>query len=340
MSYNHNLIAGRTCSIPAVLLIALLFSFSACKTDDSPIQPPATITEQINTGSKFTLLKAALKQAGLDVTLGATGAYTLFAPTDDAFRAFGLTSDLVIAAASPDLVKSVMQYHVLGTKVESSAIPTATNTAQQTLFPLGSVYLTKPVAVTTATGSTTTVAVNGARVLDNGTQASNGIIYPIDRILLPPAYGNIPNTLASIPTIYALLAPSAGISFKLLQQAVTKAGIGGPLTATGPLTVFAPTDNAFRASGYDSAAIARAPAATLATVLGYHVVNSRTYTPTLTNAASLTTLQGGTITVGVSTTAVTVTGKGNGTTASNIIGPDVTATNGVIQIIDRLLLPQ
>ena len=340
MQLNSILPAGRKTGFLLAALTALTLSFSSCKKEDTTTPVVPTIKEQIDSGPQFTLLKAALAQAGLDVTLSAAGTYTLLAPTDDAFKAFGLTSEAVIKLAPVDLVKSVMQYHVLGTTLAASAIPVATNTAQQTLFPLGSVYLTRPVAVTTAGTSTTTISVNGAYILQSDIPASNGVIHVINRILLPPVYGTIPNTIAQIPTIYALLAPTAGISFKLLQQAVTRAGTttASSLSATGPLTVFAPTDNAFKASGFDSTVIANTPAATLATVLGYHVISSRLYTPMVTNGASLTTLAG-TITAGASTTSVTVTGKNNKGIASNIIGPDVTASNGVIQIIDRLLLP-
>ena len=343
MSFKHNLSTGRTWSLLVTLLTALTLSFYSCKTEESTPPPPQTITEQINASGKFTLLKAALAKAGLDVTLGTTGTYTVFAPTDDAFKAFGLASETALALAPVDLLKSVLQYHVLGTKLETSAMPTAVNTPQQTLLATLPLYITKTASVSGT--STAAISVNGAHlILGQGSsdqQASNGVIHSIDRILLPPVYGDIPKTIAQIPTIYALLAPSAGISFKLLQQAVAKAGIGGALTAAGPLTVFAPTDNAFKASGFDSTAIAKATAAQLTSVLSYHVLNnSRTYTPTLTNGSSLTTLQGGAITVATSTTATTVTGKGNGTNASTVVGPDVTATNGVIQIIDRLLLPQ
>ncbi|MBD2753467.1 fasciclin domain-containing protein [Spirosoma validum] len=342
MSFKHNLFVGRALSLSLTLFIALTVFFAACKSDDPTTPTAQTIMEQINGNSNFTLLRAALVKAGLDGTLGGSGTYTLLAPTNEAFNAFGLTSEAVIALAPADLVKSVLQYHVLTTKLESSAITSTTNTAQPTQFtavaPGNSVYFTKPVAVTTATASGTTISVNGAYIQQGDVQASNGVIHVINRILLPPIYGNIPNTIGSIPSIYALLAPSAGISFKLLQQAVTRAGIGGALTGTTPITVFAPTDNAFRAATYDSTKIANTAPATLATVLGYHVVSGRVYTPIVSNGASLTNAAG-TLTIGKSTTAITVTGRGNTGTASNIIGPDVTATNGVIHIIDRLLIP-
>ncbi|WP_420148315.1 fasciclin domain-containing protein [Spirosoma sp.] len=338
MHLNHNLANRRTLALLSALLIALTLTFSACKNDNSTTPTVPTIKEQIDGNPNFTLLKAALAKSGLDVTLNSAGNYTLLAPTDDAFRAFGFANATAIDLAPIELIRAVVQYHVLGTKVESSAIPVASNTPQQTQLLSAPVYFTRPVAVTTSTGSVTTVAVNGARILLGDVESSNGVIHAIDRILLPPLYGNIPNTIAQIPTIYALLAPTAGVSFKLLQQVVAKTSSVSSLTATGPLTLFAPTDNAFRAVGYDSTKIAATPAADLTKVLTYHVVNGRIYTPTLTNGASLTTASGA-VTVGTSTTAVTVTGKSNGGTASNVIGPDVTTSNGVIHIIDRLLLP-
>ncbi len=337
MTVHQSLPVSRKATLLLALFTALTLSFSACKKDDNPVTPPQTIAEQINSNSNFTLLKAALAKAGID--LGTAGNYTLLAPTNAAFQAFGL-SDVAITLTPPDLLRSVLAYHVIGSKVESSAIPAIPNTAIPTSLSSTVVFVTK--GVSTSSTSTTTIAVNGARLIPGSIdiQASNGVIHAIDRILLPPLYGNIPNTIAQIPQIYQLLAPTAGITFRLLTQAVTRAGVGAALTAAGPLTVFAPTDNAFRAAGLDSAAIANTPVATLASVLSYHVLNNnRAYSPTITNGASLTTLQGGVITANVSTTAVTVTGRSNSGTASNIIAPDITATNGVIHIIDRVLRP-
>ncbi len=330
MLTTQNAFAGRKWGLVAALLISLTFAFTACKKADNDTPTLSTIGDLINTGSKFTLLKAALVRAGLDGTLAQAGTYTVFAPTDDAFKAFGYADANAINAAPADLLKTVLQYHVLGTRVGAADVPAAINTAQQTLAGMP-VYVSK---VTSATGTSTTISVNGAHILQADGQASNGVVHAIDRVLLPPVFGNIVQTIQGIPT----LLPTA--SFKLLQAAVTKAGAGSSLTATGPITVFAPTDAAFKAVGIDSAAIANTPATTLAGILGYHVLNSRTYTPTITNGSSLSTIQGGTITAGVSTTALTVTGTGNKGVASNITGPDITATNGVVHIIDRLLLPQ
>lgn len=340
MRINQHASVGQKWGLYIALLTGLTLIFSACKKQEDNPPTLQTINEIISTGSRFTLLKAALVRAGLDGTLGQPGTYTIFAPTDDAFKAFGYADAASINAAPVDLLKSVLQYHVLSTRLGASSIPTAINTPQQTMLATGTVYISKITSAssttatsTTATSTTATIiSVNGARILQADGQASNGVLHAIDRVLLPPLFGNIVQTIQGIPQIL----PTT--SFKLLQAAVAKAGVVSSLTATGPLTVFAPTDAAFKAVGYDSTAIAKATAATLTNVLSYHVLNSRTYTPLITSGSSLSTLQGGTITAGASTTALTVTG--NGTTASNIIGPDITATNGVVHIIDRLLLPK
>lgn len=317
----------------ALLLTSLTITFSACSKQDSTAPTLTSITDLINTGSKFTLLKAALVRTGLDGTLNQPGTYTLFAPTDDAFKAFGYTTTAAVSAAPVETLKAVLQYHVLATRLAATSIPVAVNTPQQTLVPNAVLYTSKVSSGTSTASSSTTLSVNGAHVYQPEGLANNGVVYAIDRILLPPVLGNIVTTIQNVQIYY----PTA--SFKLLQAAVAKAGIVSSLTGTTPLTVFAPTDAAFKAVGYDSTTIAKAPVATLTNLLSYHVLNGRVYTPLITDASSLSTLQGGTITAGISTTALTVTGKGN-TTPSNIIGPDITATNGVVQIIDRLLLPQ
>ncbi|GAB4022231.1 fasciclin domain-containing protein [Spirosoma migulaei] len=333
MSIHHYASTGRSWSLLLALLTALTISFSSCKEQEDTTPKLSTITELINTGSKFTLLKAALVRTGLDGTLSQPGTYTVFAPTDDAFKLFGYGDVATVNAAPVETLKAVLQYHVLGTRLESSAIPVAVNTAQQTLIPTAVLYTSKVSSGTSTTSSSTKLSINGAHVLQADGQASNGVIYAIDRILIPPVLGNVVTTLQNS----SLLFPT--VSFKLLQAAVTKAGVGAILTGPGPITVFAPTDAAFKAVGYDSAMIAKAPVGILANILSYHVLDSRTYTPLITNGSSLTTLQGGTLTAGISTTALTVTGKGNANTASNIIGADISATNGVVHIIDRLLIP-
>ncbi|GAB3711384.1 fasciclin domain-containing protein [Spirosoma flavus] len=320
------------------ILSGLTVFFSACKKQEETAPALSTISQLISNGSRFTILKAALTKAGMDATLNQAGTFTLFAPTDDAFKAFGYADVAAINAAPAELLKSVLQYHVLSTRIGAANIQAGLNNPQQTMANapvyISKVTLTSGTSTSATSSSATTISVNGARIVQADGAATNGVVHAIDRILLPPIFGDVVKTIQGIPT----LVPSA--SFKLLQAAVTRVGSATTLASANTITVFAPTDAAFRAAGYDSTAIAKAPVATLNSVLGYHVLTSRTYTPLITNGSSLTTLQGGTITATSSATAVTLTGKGNGTSAANVTFPDITATNGVVHIIDRLLLPQ
>jgi len=220
---------------------------------------------------------------------------------------------------------SILQYHVLSGSVAASAIPAGQSAQQTVLTTNGTVYVSKAASGTTGTG----VSVNGARVVEADVRASNGVIHIIDRVLLPPT-GNI------------LAIAQADTTLSLLVAAALRGGaaVTGALGGTAPLTVFAPTNSAFRAAGFaNAAAINAAPVATLTNILTYHVVPGvRAYSPTLISGP-ITTFQTGTITAGVSASAVTVTGRGNGTNASRVTTPDINATNGVIHKIDRVLLP-
>lgn len=340
MTLSKHPTSGRQWGLLSVLLIAIVVSISACKSNDDNTPAPKTINDLISTGNgttnQFTIFKKALQLANLSGPLSQAGTYTVFAPTDAAFRLFGYADTNAIKAPSAaPLLAAVVQYHILSTRLEASAIPTAINTAQQTLSG-GTLYTSK---VTSTSGTSTSISVNGARVVSSNSDASNGVIHVIDRVLLPPAFGNVVATIQGIPSIL----PTA--SFTFLQAAIAKIGTTAvsSLTSTGPITVFAPTDAAFTAAVptiKTAADVSAMTAQQLTAILSYHIVPGRIYTPTVTNGTSLTTAQTGTVTLGTSTTSVTVTGKGNGSTASNITGPDITATNGVVHIIDRLLLPQ
>lgn len=300
-----------------LLLAAVAFTFTACEDDDDDLQ---TITDIVVNGNDFTLLEAAVVRAGLTDALR-SGSLTVFAPTDAAFRAAGFADVNAINATPVATLTAVLQYHVLNAKVESGAIPTAANTAQATLLTTnGTIYITK---------NSSGVSVNGAKVTQADVQASNGVIHVIDRVLFPPA-GNI------------IATASANANLTYLVAAVTRAGTGviNALNAAGPLTVFAPTNQAFIDAGFPTiASINAAAPATLANILTYHVVGARAFSTNLTNNADLTTAQGGTVKVTINGASVSVTGKSNGTNASNVVIADLVTTNGVVHVINRVLLP-
>ena len=327
MLRNSLTINRRTLGLLTASLFGFALTFTACKDDENPNTLPTTgNVAQFIGSNNFALFNAAVNRAGLAATLAGTGPFTVFAPSDDAFRAAGFADAAAINAAPVERIQQIIQYHIVGASLPASAI-TVGQTAQPTSLTTAAsdniVYINK-----TSAGA---VSVNGARVQQADGQATNGVIHAIDRVLLPPV-GNVLR-VAQADTSLSLLVAAAGRG-----GAIVTSALSGPV----PVTVFAPTNAAFRAAGFpDTTAINAAEATTLAGILTNHVVpNARAYSPTLTNGATVSAAGGGSLTVTVGTSnMLSVTSKGNGTTASNIIAPDINATNGVIHKIDRVLLP-
>jgi uncharacterized surface protein with fasciclin (FAS1) repeats len=317
------MLVSKITRMAAVLAFATLttFSFIACKKD--AVATP-TIAETVIAGANFTLLKAALTKADLVTTFQGTGTFTVFAPTDDAFKAVGI-DQAFITANTKELLAAVLKYHVLGTKVSVAEIATANNTEVTTLN--GKAFVTK-----NAGG----VSINGAKVTSADVAASNGVIHVIDRLILPPNQD--------------IVAYLQGIAdYSLLVEAVVKAGLVTVLQGTGPFTVFAPNNAAFIALGapYSTAAgikgLTDAQTASLKNILLYHVVASRAFSANLTAGAVPTALATKSVTVNLDS-GVKITGIAAGNTATVATSPvtkfNIVATNGVIHTIDKVLLPQ
>ncbi|MFD2569423.1 fasciclin domain-containing protein [Spirosoma soli] len=159
--------------------------------------------------------------------------------------------------------------------------------------------------------------------------ATNGVIHIIDQVLTPP-------------TVSVVDLAKANADLSLFVAAINQAGVQSNLTAITDkgITVFAPNNAAFKAAGYaDEAAIKKADPKVLANLLNYHVLNYRAYSATFQDGADVVTAQGGSVRFNVSGGKVTITGKGNGTNAANITQGDLGTTNGVVHVIDRVLLP-
>ncbi len=304
--------------IRASALLALLapaLFLTGCNDDDNDTPAQPTIAEVVNTNADFSLLRAAVTKAGLGSALS-SGNLTVFAPNNAAFQAAGLTATAIEARSQAELA-AVLQYHVINARTPAASLPEGVNTAVTTLDN-GTVYVTKA-------GSN--VSVNGARVIQADVAASNGVIHVIDRVLLPPVFGNIVQTA---------VANSANFSY--LVAAVQRANLAGTLSGPGPFTVFAPVNQAFIAAGFPTIeSIQAADPTTLATILTYHVVPGRVFSTNLVNG-NVATVQGGNVSINLGT-GVQVTGLGNNGSAANVVVANVATTNGVIHAIDRVLLP-
>lgn len=291
----------------ATALLATTFVATACD-DDDPTSPQLTITQTAAGTADLSTLVSALTAAGLTETLNGTGPFTVFAPVNAAFTALpaGVVTNLLASGNSAILTK-LLTFHVVPGRLEASQL---TN---------GQVLTTVEGTQLTVTISGGQVRVDGALVTTPNISASNGVVHLIDGVLL----GSL--DIVDQATIRG---------FSSLVSAVSSAGLVSALRGGGTagLTVFAPTNAAF------SAIPGGAPSdpAVLANVLRLHVIGSRALAGSLSNGQTLTTLQGPNLTVGISGGNVTVTGPSN---SAGVTATDIVAKNGVIHVINAVILP-
>lgn len=272
----------------------------------------------------LTFITAAVARAGLTADIN-KAEQTIFAPSDDAFRAAGFASVAAINAAPEATLKRILQYHILTDRIDLSAIPTAVATSYQTALTDGRISVYKV--------SNSDVRINDSKITAGNNPVTGSVVHIIDKVLTPPSVSAVDVAKANTDlSLFFAAAAKAGAATQTLLTQSTKDGI----------TVFAPNNAAFIAAGYaDEAAIQKADPAVLADLLAYHVLKTRAYAQTFQNGLEAVTAQGGSVRFGVAADGkVTVTGKGNGTNASNIVKADQVANNGVIHVIDRVLLPK
>ena len=304
-----------------VMAFIATIGLTSCKDkDDDVVVKDKTIAEIVVANNDFSLLRAALVQADLDDVLNGKGTFTVFAPNNAAFVAAGLDTEAKIKALPVATLKNILLYHVLGTKVASSAIATASNTPVETLA-ASNIFVTK---------NNAGVFVNGASVLQADVMATNGVVHVINTVLMP-ATGNIVEAAQGNPNFSFLVAA-------VLRASQGSTNVAQVLSGNGPLTVFAPTNQAFMNAGFANiAAIQNADPATLTSILTYHVVSGRIFSSDLTEGAKPATLNTATLTISLNGGAKV---KGNGNpTAANITQANLLTSNGVIHVVDKVLLP-
>lgn len=289
------------------------------------LMPPSeeetnTIADIVMGDERFSTLLAAVSEANLAAALAnVEGEFTVFAPTDAAFERFLTDSNLSAEAllGSPDLV-NILSYHVVPGLVPSSAVEAGSVTSLAGL----------PFYVSIDTEGD--VWINGnAKVETVDVMADNGIIHIIDYVITPPTQ--------SIAEIAVGFSQSAEPQFTQLVGALSRADLVDAVSGDSEdnLTVFAPTDQAFQAlytalgvDGYEDIEIGL-----LTSVLTYHVVPARAFSQDLRDGAELPTLSGeNMLTVNLGDLEINSSGLVEGLL-------NVHATNGVIHVIDEVLLP-
>ena len=306
-----------------LLMLLIMIGTVAASCKKSKDSCTKTIYETISSNQQYSFLTAAINKAGLVNALNEVdkGELTLFAPTNDAFMAVGFKNLGDLAKVPDTTLTQILLYHVLGSKIEAAQIPQASNTEVITLNG-------KPVYATRT--SDNKVFINGVSVTKANIECTNGVIHQIDRVLMP-ATGTIVETAISNPDFSLLVAA-------VLRASQGATNVANVLSGAGPFTVFAPTNQAFINAGFaNEAAINAADPNTLTSILTYHVIAGRIFSSDLTNGAMPVTVNGEKVTISL-TSGAQVKGMGN-TTPSNIIATDIVTTNGVIHVIDQVLLP-
>ncbi|MFL3021733.1 MAG: fasciclin domain-containing protein [Candidatus Poriferisodalaceae bacterium] len=321
------------------LVVAVLL-LSSCGSDTQDAVPPeeeeaaseevvGDIIDVAVSAGQFPTLVAAVQAAGLVETLKGEGPFTVFAPTEEAFAnalaALGLTAEQLLA--DPDTLTAVLTYHVIPGTVMSSDLIGASDLNVATVNGA-------EVVVNEDMG---TVSINSATVVTADIETSNGVIHVINQVLLP-AVPPEEEEAASEEVVGDIIdvAVSAG-QFPTLVAAVQAAGLVETLKGEGPFTVFAPTEEAFAnalaALGLTAEQLLADPD-TLTAVLTYHVIPGTVMSSDLIGASDLNvaTVNGAEVVVNEDMGTVSIN-------SATVVTADIETSNGVIHVINQVLLP-
>lgn len=265
------------------------------------------IIETAEENGNFTILLDAIEDAGLTTTLEFLGPFTVFAPSDDAFNELGIET---VEALTDEQLTDVLTYHVLDGEVPSSALQ-----PEQTVSALNGSDL----FITLENGE---VSVNGtAGVFLADVETESGVIHAVDQVLLPDAYGNVVDNAVKRYDLTTLI------------DLVTQQNLAGTLAdEDASYTVFAPTNGAFEAI---SSTLETLTSDQVNNTLLYHVLGAAVEAGDLEESQQVMTLNNDEeILIEVSEGVVTINGE------ATVEIADVVGTNGVIHIIDTVLIPE
>ena len=292
----------RIVLLAAALVLALGINTSSAQ--------QKTIVQTAIDAGNFNTLVTAVKAADLVGTLSGHEQFTVFAPTDAAFAQVDpATIQSLLQPENKDKLTQVLTYHVVPGRVNAKDaydLRSASSVNGQRI-PLDF--------------QGTGLKVGDANIVVSDIQCSNGVIHVIDAVMLPK--------LENIPSI----ATAAG-QFNTLVAAVGAAGLGEVLSGPGPFTVFAPTDEAFKnlPAGTVESLLKPENKQKLIDVLKYHVVSGRSYDNDAVKAGAAQSLLGPSLNFSVSA-------KGIAVNEAQVLAKNIEASNGVIHVIDSVLLP-
>ncbi len=264
------------------------------------------IVELASGADQLSTLVTAVSTAELVGTLQGDGPFTVFAPVNSAFDKINAAP--LLRANQRTRLTDILTYHVVPGRITAADLVT-----RRTLTTVNGERL----AIQTAGA----IKVGNAGIIKADIEASNGIVHLIDAVLIPAS--------KNIPT----LATEAG-TFNTLVAAADAAGLVERLATADPITVFAPTDDAFARlpEGTVEALLRPENRETLTTILAYHVVEGRRYGTDLYTAGTVATLVQEPIEARLTSGGVKIND-------ATVVSVDIDATNGVVHAIDSVLIP-
>jgi len=307
---------GKKLKLFMVVGLIAMISFTSCEDDEtndaSPDPQGETIVDVASSVDSYSTLVQALEKTELASTLQGNGPFTVFAPTNEAFETLleeidaSSLDDLSAEQLEPILLYHVVSGNVMSTDLSNGYVSTLSQGAADTKASL-------------FVNIDNEVMLNGSSTVTSADiEADNGVIHEIDKVLMPP---NVVDIAIN------------NNNFSTLVDAVVKAELDGTLSGDGPFTVFAPTNEAFEnlLSDLGASSLDDLTKEDLLPILNYHVVSGNVLSSDL-SSGNVTTIGGKDIAIDVGNT-VTINGK------STVISTDIQGTNGVIHVIDEVLMP-
>ncbi|SEL38699.1 Uncaracterized surface protein containing fasciclin (FAS1) repeats [Aquimarina amphilecti] len=313
----------------AIIIVALILTASSCGNDDdgNVIIPTDDNIVAIATGdSDLSLLVTALAAADGDLVsiLNGTGPFTVLAPTDTAMQAFLTANNYADINAIPtDELQQLLLNHVIPGEISSTTLTNNVAGYAETSSTAGPNGSTISIYYNTANG---VVFNGGATVSTPDIAASNGIIHKIDAVIELP---DVTTFATADPNFSRLVEALTAYSFDYVTT----------LQGEGPFTVFAPNNTAFDALldvNNNWTVPGDIEETVLTNALNLHVVPSSNVREADLVDGNLTTLSKE-ITIDVAAKTIRLEGN-DPASASTIIFTDVQATNGIIHVIDKVVL--
>lgn len=311
----------------ALLALTLMGTIVSCDSEYKDETPSIAGIAVANLN--FSTLEGAAVQGGLVGVLSnsnpndPSGKYTVFAPTNDAFARLGLINAGSLGGLQNSFLTNTLLYHVSNGNLPSTQIVTGGTSASA--LGVNRRFISRG----------NDLYINGSKIILTDVNASNGTVHAIDKVMIATGV-NIVESAILLKDSKVFKSPE----LTFLVQAVISSGLAPTLSdPNNNFTIYAPTDAAFKAAGFATTQdVANTSPLVLRQVLLNHAISGGRFTSEQTSTTA-STAGGGTLTYSQFLNG-TFTVKSRGiTTPANMVIPDIQCSNGVVHIIDTVLLP-